>query len=158
MARDYDALTALKALLAATGKFDVIARYTAAEYTPAGDAATFAFLAPGTGILADAADVASDGSGHDLVEAHEFEMTLVVSDADPERRTERLCLLRSVAEKAIVGSSLNGTVMPAFTLLSRWRYVPSRPPFKACVCTVQTQILLAGADAADVTDAIDFLA
>ena len=158
MARDYDALTAIATALRATNAFELVARYAAAEYTSAGDAGTFAFVAPATGQATSAASIAADGTGDDLYEAHEFELTVAVRDEDPERRVERLCRLRAVAEKAITGSSLGGKVLPAFSLLSRWRYAPARTPFKACVCTVQVAMLVAGSDAVDVTDVADYLA
>ena len=155
--RDHALVVAVAAALEATGHFDVVLRCDPTEKAPA-QASSFAFVSLSGGQAESEVSVSADGDDADVVERGELELTLVVADEDPERRAERLALLLAHAKVAIDGQDFGGKSIGAMTLIVRWRYARSQPPYKAVVAVVRYALIQVGTDGADTTDTIDWLA
>jgi hypothetical protein len=141
--RDFNILAEAKALLSDTGVFGGIYLVPPEEHQPTEAPATMAFLALASGRAETEGDGGFDDGDVDLIERHEFLVTLVVTDEDAGRRARKLARLVAVAKSALDGQGL-GTCLPEWTLVHRWEYLLAKAPWKAARLRLRAAQLLDG--------------
>jgi hypothetical protein len=159
MARDIDILRDARDRLTASGRFDGAYIATPSEWHGGGDFNSLAFVHP-TG-WTERDDFGSSGGTDGLgepIHTLTFMVTLVVKDADPERRIDRLDLAIQTACNDLAGQSLGALSMPALTVAKRCRYVAYGHPYAGAVVEIEAPCLMGGQSSRDETDDVDDLA
>jgi hypothetical protein len=134
MARERDVRNAIKDALVATGAFsDVWLAGLPESYGQGASDLTAAAIEPLSTRLASGWDAGPSG-GLDYMS--ELTVSLLARHPDPQLRDELAEQLLDFLINAINGQSLAGFTIPQHTMITAWRWLPTKPPERRITATV----------------------
>jgi hypothetical protein len=134
MARERDVRNAIKDALVATGAFsDVWLTGLPEDHGQGASSLAAAAIEPLSTRLASGWDAAPAGG---LGYRSELAVSLLARHPDPQLRDELAEQLLNLLINAVNGQSLAGLTIPQHTMITAWRWMPSRPPERRITATV----------------------